>query len=54
MVRERSTEHLDGWLDGAASSDFPELRRFVNGVRRDYAAVRAGLELPWSQGPVEG
>ncbi len=54
MVRERRAECLDGWLDSAAISDFPELRRFANGIRRDYDAVRAALELPWSQGPVEG
>jgi transposase len=55
MVRERHGEqHLDGWLDRAATSDCPKLQRFANGVRRDYAAVRAGLKLEWSQGPVEG
>lgn len=54
MVRERRAERLDGWLTGVATSDFPELQQFANGVRRDYTAVRAALELPWSQGPVEG
>jgi len=54
MVRERTATRLDGWLTGAASSPFSEVRRFVNGVRRDYAAVRAGLTLMWSQGQVEG
>jgi transposase len=53
-VRERRPERLDGWLGGAATSDFPDIRRFANGIRRDYAAVRAALELPWNQGPVEG
>ncbi len=54
MVREHRAECLDGWIDSAANSDFPELRRFANGIRRDYDAVRAALELHWSQGPVEG
>lgn len=54
MVRERSPACLDGWIASAALSDVPELRRFANGIRRDYDAVRAALELPWSQGPVEG
>jgi len=54
MVREHNAERLDQWLAVAATGAFPELQRFANGVRQDYAAVRAGLELPWSQGPVEG
>ena len=32
----------------------PELRSLVAGVRRDLAAVHAGLTLEWSQGQVEG
>ncbi len=54
MVRERTAVRLDDWLATAASSRFPEVRSFVTGVRRDYAAVRAGLTLPRSQGQVEG
>ena len=30
------------------------MRRFVEGVRQDEAAVRAGVETRWSNGPVEG
>ena len=54
MLRERQGEHLDGWLARAETSGCPELQRFANGIRRDEAAVRAGLTLAWSQGPVEG
>ena len=54
MLRERDAARLDGWLELTATSDFRELRRFANGIRRDYAAVQAACELPWSQGPVEG
>jgi transposase len=32
----------------------PELRTFARGLRQDEAAVRAGIELPRSNGPVEG
>jgi len=31
-----------------------EMLSFAAGIERDYDAVRAGLRLPWSQGPVEG
>jgi transposase len=30
------------------------LARFARGLQEDLAAVRAGLTLPWSHGPVEG
>ncbi|WP_443050527.1 transposase [Streptomyces sp. H27-D2] len=32
----------------------PELRSFINGIRRDQAAVTAGLSTTWSSGQVEG
>jgi transposase len=35
-------------------SPFPPFRRFAKGLRADYAAVKAGVTLPWSQGPIEG
>src|SRR5262249_16121243 len=31
-----------------------ELQNFVDVLQRDYAAVKAALRLPWSNGPVEG
>ena len=30
------------------------VRRFALGLYEDYAAVKAGVTLPWSTGPVEG
>ncbi|MFF3568626.1 hypothetical protein ACFYXQ_12715 [Nocardia jiangxiensis] len=32
----------------------PALQSFVTGLEPDFAAVTAGLTLPWSNGPVEG
>lgn len=52
LVRERNGAGLDGWLDRADA--VPALKSFAAGLRRDEAAVRAGLTLPWSNGPVEG
>ena len=51
-IRERNGAGLDGWLVRAEA--VPTLRSFATGLRRDEAAVRAGLTLPWSNGPVEG
>jgi transposase len=54
IIRERQPEELDDWIERAKNSAAPELRRFVAGLKRDEAAVRAALEEPWSNGPVEG
>jgi transposase len=54
MVRERTPEMLDGWLKEASKSEPPELRNFAVSLRRDEAAVRAAVSMPWSSGQVEG
>jgi transposase len=52
LVRERNGAGLGAWLNRVDA--IPSLRTFAAGLRRDEAAVRAGLTLPWSNGPVEG
>jgi len=54
MLKARQVEALDGWLKQAKASHVTELGSFVNGIRRDYAAVRAAFSLPWSNGTTEG
>ena len=54
LVRTRQPERLDGWLARATTSAGATLQRFAQGLRDDYAAVKTGLSLPWSTGPVEG
>lgn len=54
LVRERKAEQLPAWMERAEASGLPDLIGFCNGVRRDWEAVKAGLSLPWSNGPVEG
>jgi transposase len=54
LVRQRQPEHLDPWLERASASALEAVRRFTSGLRDDYAAVKAGVTLPWSSGPVEG
>ena len=41
-------------LRRAASSTLDAVRRFATGLYDDYQAVKAGVTLPWSSGPVEG
>jgi hypothetical protein len=45
---------LRRWLDEAARCGIPALVAFAAGLRRDEAAVAAGVTLPWSSGVVEG
>lgn len=54
IVRERQPDRFDSWLAHATMSAVAPLRRFATGLRADYEAVKAGLRLPWSNGPVEG
>jgi len=54
MLKEGQAEALDSWLKRAKASHVSELSSFVNGIRRDYAAVRAAFCLPWSNGTTEG
>lgn len=54
MVRTQQADALDAWLAAAAASPFRAFRAFAASLRKDYAAVRAGILLPWSTGPVEG
>jgi transposase len=52
MVRERTGEQLDDWLDEVQASHLEAFESFVTGVRQDKEAVFFGLTLPWSNGPL--
>lgn len=54
MLRERQGDQLDSWLKVVKEQGVAELQSFAQGLERDYDAVKAGLTLKWSQGPVEG
>jgi transposase len=54
LVRQHREEPFDPWLERAKASPLPSFRSFAAGIRHDYAAVRAALSLPWSNGQVEG
>jgi transposase len=53
-VRQRQPAHLDAWLERATTSTVRALARWARSLRDDYTAVKAGVMLPWSTGPVEG
>ena len=54
MVRNLEGGKLDGWLEEAEACEAPAMRRFAVGIKKDLAAVRAGLTETWSNGPAEG
>src|SRR5262245_14043136 len=54
LVRQRQPAQLDPWLPRATASAVDAVRRFAAGLYEDDEAVKAGVALPWSSGPVEG
>ncbi len=53
MVRDRNSADFDPWLDDVKLTGTAELRTFASGLQRDYAAVKVGLTLPYSNGQTE-
>jgi transposase len=55
LVRRKGSATFDYWLSQAESERMPaEVRNLATSLRQDQAAVQAALDLPWSNGPVEG
>jgi transposase len=54
MLRTRTGENLDAWLDQVDKSELPELQSFAAGVKKDKDAVQAGLTWWINNGVVEG
>ena len=51
LFRSHGGDALESWLSAAQQTP---LRNFARSLRSDLAAVRAAIELPWSNGPTEG
>jgi transposase len=54
LVRERQPEKFDSWLEQAENSHLAPFQRFAQNLREDYDAVKAGVTLSTSNGPVKG
>jgi transposase len=54
MIQQQEAEPLDSWIAACAGCGISWLISFGEGIRRDYEAVRAALELPWSSAQAEG
>jgi transposase len=54
LIHERQSKALLPWLERAKRCPYEELRRFAQGLEREFPAVLAALTEPWSTGQVEG
>lgn len=54
IVRQRLPRKLQRWLTVAENSNLTAFRRFAKRLREDYDAVKAGVTMSVSNGPVEG
>lgn len=54
IVRTRDQAAVEDWLAAAAGSGLKPFQSVARGIQQDRLAIGAGLELPWSTGPVEG
>ena len=54
LVRQRQPDQLETWLERATASGLQAFKSLANGLRADDEAVKAGVTLMWSTGPVEG
>jgi transposase len=54
LMRQRDLVALDAWLIAVEETGSGSMKRFVSGLRSNYAEVAAALSYKWSNGPVEG
>ena len=55
IVRQQKADAWDEWLAQATAPEaVKELKSFAEGLKKDEPAVRAALEMEWSNGQVEG
>ncbi|GAA4101183.1 hypothetical protein GCM10022214_78540 [Actinomadura miaoliensis] len=54
MLTQLEGHRLDGWITLVEKDSLTAIAGFARNLRRDYNAVRNGLSMPYSSGPVEG
>ena len=54
LLRQRKPEDFDDWLEKAILSALDPFKKFADGLIEDYRAVKAGITMEVSNGPVEG
>jgi hypothetical protein len=54
ILFSKKAEHLDKWLDSAEAIGMEEITSFVNGTKRDIAAVKNAIMYGYNNGLAEG
>lgn len=54
LRKRQGATGYEAWQAAVATSPLPRQANFAAGIRRDEAAVIAGLTVPWSLGVVKG
>lgn len=54
IYKTRDTAGIADWLEDSAAFHSGAITQFVNGLKRDLDALKESIELPYSQGPMEG
>jgi transposase len=54
ILQQRDSNKMLGWMDRAICGVTTELKGFAEGLRNDWQAIKAAVELPWSNGRTEG
>jgi transposase len=54
MFHQADSSSFENWLEKAQASTIKSFRQFAKSLRNDASAVKAGIDLPWSNGMVEG
>ena len=55
VLCQRRVDDLEAWVElTSENAILPEIRRFAQNLRQDWAAVSEAIRQPWSNGPVEG
>ena len=53
-VRQKQPDQLEEWHQCACSCQIKALENFAKSLKEDWAAVKNGVTLSWSNGQVEG
>lgn len=55
VLGQRRVDDLEAWVELTGENAIvPEIRRFAQNLRQDWAAVSEAIRQPWSNGQVEG